>query len=125
MRKLGGGLAAALLLLCSGQAIGQPISGTNTFEYNNHSHINTAGTTSNLRNTSGAGLLVHVCVNTAGPAASNITLYDSASGTSATVLAVIDTTIVGCKNFNYSVNAGIVAVVASVTTFPDISVGWR
>jgi hypothetical protein len=126
LKKLGVGLAVGLLLLgMGGPALAQPISGTNTFEYNNHSHIIAAGTSSNLRTSSGAGLLVNACVNTAGPASSNLTLYDSASGTSATVLAVIDTTIVGCKTYNYSVNTGIVAVLVAASAPPDISIGWR
>lgn len=120
MLKVWRGALAALLLSCAGPAIAQPVAGQLTFEYNNVAHITTSTTTTPKTS---AGLLSNFCVNTAGATANNATIFDSLTGTGK-VLAVVDTTIVGCKKYDVGFLIGLTIVTATGTQ-ADITVSFR
>lgn len=119
-KKLGVGLAASLLLSFSGPAIGQPLGGLLTYEYNNVAHISTSTTTTPKTS---AGLISNFCVNTAGATANTATIYDSLTG-SGKVIAVVDTTVVGCKKYDVGFSIGLTIVTATGTQ-ADITVSFR
>lgn len=118
MKRLAGGLAA-LLLSFAGPAIAQP-AGMLTYEFNNVAHITTSTTTAVKTS---PGLLSNFCVNTAGATANNATIYDSLTA-SGKVIAVVDTTIVGCKKFDVGFLIGLTVATATGTQ-ADITVSFR
>ena len=121
MKKVAGGVLAALLLSCSGAAMAQPpLTGVQVYEFNTVAHINTSTTTTPKQS---AGLFSNFCVNTAGATANNATVYDSLTG-SGKVLAVIDTTTVGCKKYDVGFTIGLTIVTATGAQ-ADITVSFR
>lgn len=111
---------AALVAALASSALAAP-TGTLTYQANNYTHITTNATTVvDAR----PGLLATICVNTKGASANVLTVYDNASAASGTVIAVLDTTSLGCYKYDVITKNGLTILTATGTA-ADVTIGWR
>ena len=93
----------------------------NRFSGHKYLHMNT-NSTKVIANDGNGGILCRVTINKAGASSNTLSIYNGLSS-SGDLIAVIDTTIVGNKEYDVACDAGICAIMATGTA-ADVTISY-